>query len=206
MAAIRSFYENHVKGKMKADCTTADILPVVKRITKEGNGKGLSYCQLLRLQATGSSSDQVGAATVFISHAWKYIFYEFLLALEARFKGRAGMFLWIDNFSHNQHEDLTSDDWITKFEQHIVRINRTVMILFPWENPIPFTRYSALRVELLFMNINTAYMFICYFSGHGVFLKCFTIRRTECPSRSTWLRSSVGSSLIWHRGIPARPC
>jgi hypothetical protein len=48
--------------------------------------------------------------------------------------------LWIDNFCHNQHEDLTSDSWVTIFEQHIKRINNTVMILFPWDNPIPFTR------------------------------------------------------------------
>ena len=145
--AIRAFFDEHVDGKMKADCTTADMLPLVKSITKgDGSGgAGRSYCQWLKQKSAGSSSDssdQVGPATVFISHAWKYNFYAFLLALEARFKGKQGVRLWIDNFCHNQHEDLTSDAWVTIFEKHIKRINNTVMILFPWDNPIPFTRFA----------------------------------------------------------------
>jgi hypothetical protein len=63
-----------------------------------------------------------------------------LVALEIKFKSQPGVYLWIDNFCHNQHEELTSDEWITVFEQHIVRINNTVMIIFPWNDPIPFTR------------------------------------------------------------------
>ena len=140
VAALRSFYEQHVKGTMKSDCTTADILNLVKSLTKGDGGAGnsTSYCQLLKKTA---SHNEVGRATVFISHAWKYEFLKFLLALEAKFKdNRNKERLWIDNFCHNQHEELTSDEWITQFEQHIVRIGRTVMIVFPWENPIPFTR------------------------------------------------------------------
>ena len=148
LAAMRAFYEQYVKGKMKEDCTTADIFELVKSITKaseseSSGGAGISYCQLLRRRQSAtspSSPDEVGLANVFISHAWKYKFHEFLLALEAKFKGQLGVFLWIDIFSHNQHEELTSDEWITQFEHHIVRIHRTVMIVFPWDNPIPFTR------------------------------------------------------------------
>ncbi len=151
VAAIRAFYETHVKGKMDENCTTADMLSLVKNITKAqgGAGGGLSYCQLLRQQAATAaattaspspSSDEVGAATVFISHAWKYNFLKFLVALEAKFKDQPGVRLWIDIFCHNQHDELTSDEWITKFEQHIVRIANTVMIVFPWRDPIPFTR------------------------------------------------------------------
>ena len=148
VAAIRAFYETHVKGKMDENCTTADMLSLVKSITKAqgGAGGGLSYCQLLRQHAATaspsplSSSDEVGAATVFISHAWKYNFLKFLVALEAKFKDQPGVRLWIDIFCHNQHDELTSDEWITKFEQHIVRIANTVMIVFPWRDPIPFTR------------------------------------------------------------------
>ena len=151
LAAIRSFYEHFVKDILEADCTTGDVLNIVKRITKnENGGAGLSYCQLVGSRTAASSADiphsssssEVGPATVFISHAWKYNFYQFLLALEVRFKGQPLVRLWIDLFCQNQHEELTSDDWITKFEQHIVRINNTVMIVFPWENPNPFTRLA----------------------------------------------------------------
>ena len=147
VAAMRSFYEEHVNDK---NCTTADIFEMVKKLTKANpkdiskGKKDLSYCELLRQRQTAtpspSSPAEVGVANVFISHAWKYNFYEFLVALEAKFKGQPNVFLWIDIFSHNQHDELTSDKWITQFEQHIVRINRTVMIVFPWNNPIPFTR------------------------------------------------------------------
>jgi hypothetical protein len=135
------------------------MLSLVKSITKAqgGAGGGLSYCELLRQQAaaaaaattTASSSDEVGAATVFISHAWKYNFLKFLVALEAKFKDQPGVRLWIDIFCHNQHDELTSDEWITKFEQHIVRIANTVMIVFPWRDPIPFTRLGYIPFCLL---------------------------------------------------------
>ena len=168
VAAIRFFYEEHVKGKMKEDCTTADILPVVKSLTKaalgDGSaGAGLSYCQLLKQQAaastlTSKAHDEVGQATVFISHAWKYKFYDFLSALEARFTAREK--LWIDNFCHNQHEELTSDDWITRFEQHIKQINNTVMIVFPWDNPIPFTRLAH---TLIYTSCHSYSNYVCMY-------------------------------------------
>ena len=141
VAAIRSFYDQYVKD---IDCTTGDMLTIVKRITKTGfkGGAGLSYCQHVRDSSPQTSSAEVGPATVFISHAWKYNFRQFLTALEVKFKGQPLVRLWIDLFCQNQHEELTSDDWITKFEQHIVRINNTVMIVFPWNKPIPFTRLA----------------------------------------------------------------
>ena len=44
----------------------------------------LSYCELLAQQGEG---DQVGEATVFVSHAWKYGFSEAVSALESKFGG-----------------------------------------------------------------------------------------------------------------------
>ena len=105
MAALRSLYEECVKkGKITANCTTGDMLALVKSLTKTAatGWVGLSYCQLLR-QQTGTSSD-VGPATVFISHAWKYHFCDFLVALEMKFKDQAAVRLWIDLFCHNQHD------------------------------------------------------------------------------------------------------
>lgn len=173
VAAIRAFYETHVKGKMTEDCTTADMLSLVKSITKADVSAevGQSYCQLLRRQAAEAnrtasppSFDEVGEATIFISHAWKYKFLQFLLALEAKFRDQPWVRLWIDIFCHNQHDELTSDEWITKFEQHIVRINSTVMILFPWYEPSPFTRSAPSTTALL-----TTTRYSSYFSlGHGV--------------------------------------
>ena len=160
MKGLWEFYATHVDGSMGPDCTTADILPLVKRITmadpspspshsrSHSSGRGVSYCEFLQQQAVTMSSpaappspaDKVGRATHFISHAWKYNFKAFLSALEMKFQGEPTALLWIDLFSHNQHHELTSDQWISAFEEHIVRIGHTVMILFPWDNPLPFTR------------------------------------------------------------------
>ena len=140
VSGIQSFY-NHVKIR-EAEGATSDMLSIVKDITKSDECSGLSYCQ--KLLNHDDTKNLVGPATVFISHAWKYNFAEFLSALVARFEKEPGAFLWIDIFSHNQHNELSSDEWIINFEEHIKRINRTVMIAMPWHNPIPFTRYKYL--------------------------------------------------------------
>jgi len=154
LKGLWEFFARYVDDKMSPDCTTADILPLVKRITiadpsnSNSSGRGVSYCELIQQQAAGlssttappSSAGKVGRATHFISHAWKYNFKAFLSALERKFQGEPTALLWIDLFSHNQHNELTSDQWISALEEHIVRIGHTVMILFPWDSPLPFTR------------------------------------------------------------------
>eukprot|EP01036_Dinobryon_divergens_P032729 gene32729-42382_t len=106
----------------------------MKNITKvsSDNGSGgasLSYCQLLSQQAAKCSPSDpalVGTANIFISHAWMYCTTS--TSSEVKFKDRPDVFLWIDFFSHTHHEERTSDEWITQFEQRIVRIRNTVMI------------------------------------------------------------------------------
>ena len=122
------------------------------------------------------SANKQAAASTFISHSCKYNFFQFFVALEARFKDQPDVFFWIDIFSHNQHEELTSDEWITQFEQHIVRIRYTVMIVFPWDSPIPFTRLTHPTCLPIYLPT--------YYRG----ALCSTTRRTECPSRCTWRR------------------
>ena len=135
---IQIFFNNHVKIK-ELEGTTSDMLSIVKDVTKSEGSSASSYCQ--KLLNNDKTKALVGPATVFVSHAWKYSFTEFLSALETRFEKEPKVLLWIDIFSHNQPIELSSDEWIINFEEHIKRINRTVMIVMPWHNPIPFTRY-----------------------------------------------------------------
>ena len=117
------------------------MLHVFKDATKTDSG-GKSYCdQLLEHEDTRSF---VGPATVFISHSWKYDFEMLVKYLKDCFEEKPEARLWIDIFSHNQHNELSSDEWITNFEEQIKRIKHTVMIAQPWDNPIPFTRYVNL--------------------------------------------------------------
>ena len=137
IVGITFFIDKFVQNNSLRSCFTSDMLQIVKDATKTSSG-GKSFCE--KLLETNETNELVGLATVFISHAWKYEFETFVNALKTRFEKEPEAYLWIDIFSHNQHNELSSDEWITNFEEHIKRINRTVMIAMPWHNPIPFTR------------------------------------------------------------------
>jgi tetratricopeptide (TPR) repeat protein len=114
-----------------------------------------SYCDMLKQRG----SDGVGIATVFISHAWKYRFADVVNALEYHFRDSPDIFIWFDLFSNNQHAagNLPFDWWATTFKSAIAQFGRVVMVLSPWNDPIPFTRawclfeiYSAVSTNSQF--------------------------------------------------------
>jgi len=97
-----------------------------------------SYCDLLAWQDHGA----VGMASVFISHAWKYVFLDVVDALLYHFRDEPGIVVWFDLFSNNQHKavDLDFFWWSNTFKSAIEQFGRTVMVLAPWHDPIPLTR------------------------------------------------------------------
>jgi hypothetical protein len=50
--------------------------------------------------------------------------------------------MWFDVFSNNQHDapQRSFEWWTNTFQSAIKRIGKTVMVLTPWNNPIPLTR------------------------------------------------------------------
>jgi tetratricopeptide (TPR) repeat protein len=109
-----------------------------------------SYCDMLLDQQkqksdhdnANNSKETVSRATVFISHAWKYEFLHVLDALEDHFKDEPGTIIWFDLFSNNQHKasDLPHEWWQTVFKSAIKDFGHTVMVMSPWNDPIPYTR------------------------------------------------------------------
>ena len=105
-------------------------------------------------------------ATHFVSHAWTYPFADLLAALEAHFERSAGdnetAYLWVgmrsphqraqrrqltrrdasDIFVGNQHRaaQLPQSWWTQTFWQSVTDIGRTVLVLQPWDAPVPLTR------------------------------------------------------------------
>ena len=137
--------------------TTTDVnLQFQKKITETSK---LSFCDYLnQLQPKHSA---VGTATVFISHAWKYQFLDVLDALQNYFESEPDIIIWFDVFSVNQHADtevdLDFDWWSHSFKSAIRDFGRTVMVLAPWQDPIPLTRgwclfeiYSTIVTESRF--------------------------------------------------------
>lgn len=79
---------------------------------------------------------------IFISHAWEYKFLAVLIALKYHFRDKPNVVLWFDIFTVNQHKTATYDFswWSTTFKSAIASFGHTVMVLAPWQNPLPLTR------------------------------------------------------------------
>ena len=101
-----------------------------------------------------------------MSHAWTYPFADLLAALEAHFERSASdgktAYLWVgacspcgrarrklltqcnasDIFVGNQHRaaQLPQSWWTQTFRQSVIDIGRTVLVLQPWDAPVPLTR------------------------------------------------------------------
>lgn len=79
-------------------------------------------------------------ANKFVSHAWKYSFQDIVRSLEGN--NEDGDIFWFDICTVNQHKSETRDFnwWQTTFLGAVKEIGCTVLVLSPWEEPIPLTR------------------------------------------------------------------
>jgi tetratricopeptide (TPR) repeat protein len=115
------------------DATTKDVCDYfVIPATQE---KKMSFVETL-------DSSEIGKPAVFISHAWQYKFKAVVEALEKYFKTEPDVIVWFDVFCANQHQATNRDFhwWTTTFKNSIAAIGRTVMVLAPWNDPVPLTR------------------------------------------------------------------
>ena len=100
-----------------------------------------SFCHMLVRKNLGY--DWVSSTpSVFISHAHSYPFLDVISALQYHLRNELDTVIWFDLFSINQH--LTTDwsfEWLsTTFKSAIGQFGRIIMIMKPWNNPLPFTR------------------------------------------------------------------
>jgi hypothetical protein len=98
-----------------------------------------SYCAMLKTQGHPA---YVEKADVFISHAHSYLFEDFLSALEWKLRDDPEAGVWLDLFCINQHEPMDwTFEWLsTTFKSNVAEIGRTIMVMSPWDNPLPYTR------------------------------------------------------------------
>ena len=163
LAALRAFAAEHTGRRYTVDrdgaptvlrfeeLTTADVVQcVVKPATLDAaGGEACTYAQLL--QARGAADDAsshaplVGQATAFVSHAWSYVFFDLLAALEAHARASRlpeTTFFWVDIFVCFQHKaaKLSQEWWSRTFRRCVVDIGFTILVLSPWHAPAPLTR------------------------------------------------------------------
>jgi len=144
---LNEFVETCGGSKALKGLTTTEVSnKFVKPATEKCQS---SYCDMFIEQQNQKSehddNDNVAAvdrATVFISHAWQYDFLHVLSALEDHFKDEPDIIIWIDLFSNNQHKasNLPYEWWQTVFKSAIKELGHTVMVMSPWNDPIPYTR------------------------------------------------------------------
>eukprot|EP00300_Choanocystis_sp_HF-7_P004465 c13451_g1_i1.p1 GENE.c13451_g1_i1~~c13451_g1_i1.p1 ORF type:complete len:817 (-),score=108.55 c13451_g1_i1:94-2544(-) len=147
---------DHCGGREKLkNLTTNDVCEAF--VKPETQLSKSTYCDLLIASGQG---DGVAKATVFISHAWKFLFLDVVDALCLHFRGEEdAVVLWFDLFSNNQHTAPTREFkwWCNTFLSAIKSFGRTVMVLSPWDDPVPLTRawclfelYAAIQTDSRF--------------------------------------------------------
>ncbi|KAK3288827.1 hypothetical protein CYMTET_3707 [Cymbomonas tetramitiformis] len=135
LAELRDFIQQY---QQCVQYTTAEVCEkIVKLATAEIK---CSYVELLR-----DKGRRLGPATVFVSHAWRYLFSEFtetVLALEHTEEQPEDIFLWIDVFCVNQHKTAERDFawWSTTFREAVRDIGHTLVVLLPFSHPVPLAR------------------------------------------------------------------
>ena len=104
-----------------------------------------SYADML--VARGDGEGNVGAPTIFLSHAWRFNFRENVAALNERCGAvpkaeRLAIRVWNDIFVEDQNSSDAKppDYFFTAFKDAVAGIGHTVLVLTPWDDPIPITR------------------------------------------------------------------
>jgi hypothetical protein len=123
-----------------ASLTTTEVCErFVKPMTLQ---QRCSMCDLMR----NSGSSEVGTAKCFISHAWKYRFLDVVQSILDYFcacsSASCDAFVWFDLFSNCQHDTCAKpfEWWVGTFSNAIKIMGSVLMILSPWNSPIPLTR------------------------------------------------------------------
>mmetsp|Transcript_3622 Transcript_3622/g.3985 ORF Transcript_3622/g.3985 Transcript_3622/m.3985 type:complete len:545 (+) Transcript_3622:41-1675(+) len=100
----------------------------------------LSYCE--HLLQSEDTAEFVGFPSAFISHAWDDHFPEVLEALTSYFTAEPDVVIWFDIFCNNQHQTASFHFgwWCDGFKKAIHSFGRTVMVLAPWNDPLPLQR------------------------------------------------------------------
>lgn len=139
-----SFLEMILSKKVKDKTwTTADAL--TNFVFPETKLKKCAYYQLHEKAKDSKGLPYIANANVFVSHAWRYKVSDLLqtcLDHAAKSKEPKKVYFWIDLFINNQNTAPSKEQswWSEKFKKTIGSVGQTLLVLSPWNNPIPLTR------------------------------------------------------------------
>jgi hypothetical protein len=137
---LRMFIATFLPDGQQSVLTTAEAsAAVVKPMTAE---RKCAFIDLYRDKTDEDSKPYVGTATLFVSHAWKYRVLEPFGAMLEFADSHPNAFFWFDMFTNNQHKatELPLEWWKSTFRGAIGEIGHVMLVLSPWDKPIPITR------------------------------------------------------------------
>lgn len=152
LSAISKFIEDYPKVKSES-LTTTQIKDMY--IRGQCRKSGTPYINRYYGREDPSGEPYVGRATIFVSHAWQYSFYDVVFdVMQQHAEKNPDAYFWFDLFTNNQDNlEEKSFDWFSStFQSKIRDIGQVLLILSPWNDPVPLTRawclfeiFNALR-------------------------------------------------------------
>lgn len=138
---IRKFIADNSHLSGFAEFTTLEVCDrIVKPLTKS---RHFPFLELFRDQRDENGKLYVGPATAFVSHAWKYKFCEPVDVMEQFTEEEdPAAYFWFDLFINDQNiaAKLPYEWWKTTFMETISSIGTVLLVLSPWNDPVPITR------------------------------------------------------------------
>ena len=144
ISAFQAFIGEFEDVKTKELTTTAISEQFVKA---ENGGKGAPYINKYIGMKDEDGKPYLATATVFVSHAWQYKFYDVVFtAMQQHANEYANTYFWFDLFTNNQHDvaDKSFEWFCTTFQDMIRSIGSTLLILSPWHDPVLLRRVWCL--------------------------------------------------------------
>ncbi len=120
--------------------TTTDICNII--VKPETKAQHTSYIDHFHRKLDANGRPFLAPATVFVSHAWKYKFSEPVDVMEQYEAENPNSYFWFDLLVNNQHDTSSRPQewWKSTFTESIRQIGVVLLVLSPWNDPVPITR------------------------------------------------------------------
>ena len=113
-------------------------------VKPESKGTGQPYIQIYANSKDAiTRKPLVSAATVFVSQAWRYSFYEVMVDVMEQYTGGfADTDFWFNLYTNDQNYMSTRDfEWFgSTFRNSLRDIGQVLLVLSPWDDPTPLRR------------------------------------------------------------------
>lgn len=138
--AIREFLDEFPQA-ISENMTTSQINRAI--IKPQTEGTGVPFINGYLYEKSDAGIPFVAPATVFVSHAWRYPFSKTVVDVMEQFaKENENTYFWFDMFTNDQNAIATKDfNWFsTTFRDSIRSIGEVLLVLSPWNDPMPLKR------------------------------------------------------------------